>query len=219
MIKAKISPLGKITFEEQCYIHASSQVLSPIDVGAYTYFGSDCMIGSLNIGRFCSVAPGVKIGLGEHEVKYVSTHPFFYNSKNGFSIPSGIGVPRDLKLKKHTSARIGNDVWIGANSIIARGVNIGSGAVVAAGSIVNKNVEPYSIVGGVPAKHIKYRFEQETINRLLSIEWWKFELSNFIGLDSTDPKVFLDSLELINEKKEANYQKFLMLSSGENIKI
>jgi acetyltransferase-like isoleucine patch superfamily enzyme len=207
MINARILPSGRIGYEGQCYFHSGSQVLSPIDVGAFTYFGDGCMIGSLNIGRFCSVAPDVKIGLGEHEVSHVSTHPIFYGAKNGFAVPDGIGTVRDLKLPKHAATKIGHDVWVGANSVISRGVKIGNGAVIAAGAIVNKDVEPYSIVGGVPAKHIKYRFDADTIERLIKSEWWNLDVSNFIGVDASDPNAFLDALDKIENKKLANYPK------------
>ena len=186
-------------------------MISPIDIGAFTRFGDGCTIGSVNIGRFCSVAAGVKIGLGAHETTHVSTHSIFHGAKNGFSVPDGIGAIRDMKLPKHAAVKIGHDVWIGANAVIMRGVRIGHGAVVAAGAIVNKDVEPYSIVGGIPAKHIKYRFDKETIERLLQAEWWNYDVKCFVGLDASNPNAFLDGLDRLGSKKIAVYKKIIKL--------
>jgi len=123
-----------------------------------------------------------------------------------------------MRLPKHAAAKIGHDVWIGANAVIMRGVKIGNGAVIAAGAIVNKDVEPYSIVGGVPARHLKYRFDKETIERLLKSEWWNLDISNFIGIDASDPNVFLDSLDGIENKKNATYRRITKLHTGEIIR-
>lgn len=100
MLSVQMTPQAKVSFEEQCFFHASGLVVAPINVGAFSYFGANCMLGGFTMGRFCSVAPGVKIGLGEHETGYFSTHPFFFGSKNGFKIPDGIGMQRDLSQQK-----------------------------------------------------------------------------------------------------------------------
>lgn len=81
MLSVQMTPTAKVSFEEQCFFHASGLVVAPINVGAFSYFGANCMLGGFTMGRFCSVAPGVKIGLGEHETGYFSTHPFFFGSK------------------------------------------------------------------------------------------------------------------------------------------
>lgn len=218
MLYAKMSPSAKVDFEEQCFMHQTAHVIAPMRVGAFTYFGEGCLLGGCVIGRFCSIGPGVKIGLGEHEVGHFSTHPFFYGSKNGFKIPDGIGVERDLKQKKYAVPRIGNDVWIGANVVIRRGVEIGTGAVIAAGAIVSSDVQPYSIVGGVPSKHIKFRFDDSVILELLESKWWDYDMSNFVGLDSSEPKEFLRQFSEIKDKKLAEYKTLTKLSSGEVIK-
>lgn len=217
MINARISPLAKVHFEGQIYLHPSSLVIASVNIGAYSYFGNECMIGGCIVGRFCSIGPGVKIGLGEHETNHISTHPFFFGSKHGFNIPDGIGLPRDMTQKKHSIPRIGHDVWIGANAIIRRGVNIGTGAVIAAGAVVNKDIQPYSIVGGVPAKHISFRFDEPTINDLLQSQWWEYDLTAFIGLDVCNPAEFLRKLNLLDNKKFANYPKRTQNAVGEVI--
>ena len=218
-IKCHLPENIKIFYEEPVNIPASCSVLSSISIGAYSYFGSDCLIGGCSVGRFCSIAPRVTIGLGNHEISHISTHPIFYGSKAGFAnVPDDIGVCRDLTLKKHQNPQIGHDVWIGAGAIISRGVSIGTGAIIAAGSVVTKDVQPYEIVGGGPAKHIKWRFEEYIIERLLKSEWYNYELRTFVGLDSSDCGKFLDLFETMS-KQIARYARYVKLSTGEVRKI
>lgn len=193
--KARFSGPSKAIYEQPCMANSATSVIGLCEFGAYTYFGDDCIIGSCKIGRFCSIAPGVKIALGEHPLHHVSTHPFFFGSKNGFKFPDGVGSPRPLNEKKYSAAVIGNDVWIGANAVICRGVTIGNGAVVAAGAVVTNDVAPYSIVGGLPAKHLKYRFDQVTIDALMASEWWDYTAESFVGLPAEEPLQFVEMLK------------------------
>ena len=137
-------------------------------VGAYTYF-SCCAIGNAKIGAFCSVASGTRIGgLGTHPVNMLSTHPIFY------SIAKQCGTTFSDKsyFKEFKETTIGNDVWIGTNAIILDGVNVGNGVIIAAGSVVVKDVPDYAVIGGVPAKIIRFRFSDEEIALLSRIKWW-----------------------------------------------
>lgn len=196
-----------INFEEECYIHHTARVLGYLKIGAFSYIGYNCLIGASTIGRFCSVAPGVSIGLGEHDTTLFSTHPIFYGSKHGYDIPDGIGVPRS-QIPPLTI--IGDDVWIGTNAIILRGVKIGKGAVVAANAVVVKDVPPYSIVGGVPAKTIKKRFESSIIEKLTNLDWTSLNLSCFIGCDVRETQIssLIDYIQkaLTDKKNIANYK-------------
>ncbi|QMU27568.1 CatB-related O-acetyltransferase [Adhaeribacter radiodurans] len=136
-------------------------------IGSYTYFSGYNLIVNSNIGKFCSIGLFVSICPGKHPTStFVSTSPVFYSlHKPTFSSFQA--------FNESGGVEIGHDVWIGSNSIILDDVKIGHGAIVAAGSVVNRDVEPYAIVGGVPAKLIKKRFSDETIDKLLNSKWWE----------------------------------------------
>ena len=142
-----------------------------VDVGLYTYgscFSNGFNIGGkVKIGRYCSFAGNVKYYGANHPMNYVSMSPFFYNKKwGGF----------DVKDVERSTLKIGNDVWIGYNVIITNKCqNIGNGAVIGAGSIVTKDVPPYSIVAGNPAKIIRYRFNDEIIKEIEKCKWWELK--------------------------------------------
>jgi acetyltransferase-like isoleucine patch superfamily enzyme len=122
----------------------------------------------LKIGNFCSIADNVNIYLGgNHRTDWVTTYPFGHINKNIFDTFDGVGHP-----STKGDVIIGNDVWIGSNVTIMSGVTIGDGAVIANNSHVVRNIDPYSLVGGNPAKLIKYRFTPEQIEKLLNIKWW-----------------------------------------------
>ena len=146
-------------------------------VGKHTYGHNTIKIfewgegAKLRIGSFCSIGVNVMIYLGgNHRTDWVTTYPFGHINQHIFSNFNGEGHP-----KTNGDVIIGNDVWIGANSVIMSGVKIGDGAVIANNSHVVKDVEPYSIVGGNPAKFIKYRFDEIIINKLIEIKWWELE--------------------------------------------
>ncbi len=118
-------------------------------------------------GNFCSIAENVKIYVGgNHRMNCVTTYPFGHIYKNIFS------ATKEGHASSKGNVIIGNDVWIGENATIMSGVKIGDGAIIGNSSLVTKDVEPYSIVGGNPAKLIRYRFEKEQIDKLLKIKWW-----------------------------------------------
>ncbi|CAH7484674.1 conserved hypothetical protein [Vibrio chagasii] len=163
-----------------------------VEIGKYSYVsGPNTTINSAEIGRFCSIAMGVKIGLDEHDYSLVSTHPFLYSKKFGDF------VKKNGSKQKKIRPVIGNDVWIGANAVINRGVTISNGAVIAAGSIVTKDVPPYSIVAGIPATIISKRFDDDVIQELANIDWceWSDEkIKN--SLDSFyNVRTFIDSIK------------------------
>lgn len=213
----EMTSFTNITYEDPCRIHSSCKIMGQFNIGAYSYLGENCLVGGAIIGRYCSIAPGVKIGLGEHEPNHISMHPIFFGSKHSFNIPDRIGTQRDLTLKKHQIPKIGHDVWIGANVVICRGVEIGNGAVIAAGSIVRENVESYSIVGGVPAKFIKLRFSKDIISELMELNWWDYELENFVGIDTSNVEGFIEIFKK-KKKSKAKYNVYIRNSEKEILK-
>lgn len=151
---------------ENCAINNS-------EINSFTYLGKNCQVQNTSIGKFCSIANNVLIGLGNHPLDMFSTSPLFYRKKNTFSLNL---VQQDLNFEEYKPIHIGNDVWIGSRAIILDGVVIGNGAVIASNSVVTRNVDPYAIVGGIPAKLIKSRFSDEKIAELLHQKWWDWEL-------------------------------------------
>lgn len=143
-------------------------IISNCSIGSHTYIQKNSTIFNAEIGKFCSIASGVTIGPGIHKTDGISTHPTFYLKNT--PLVKIFSKTNQFETSKQTI--IGNDVWIGEKAIVIDGVRIGTGAIIAAGAVVTKDVEPYSIVGGVPAKHIKYRFNLNTREQLLASQWW-----------------------------------------------
>ena len=146
-------------------------------IGYGSYIGKNSRISGY-IGRFCSISDNVIIVNGCHPTHTIaSTHPAFYSINNcvglDFCHNQIFDEFRFADEDNKYDVVIGNDVWIGNNVTILAGVKIGDGAIIAAGSVVTSDVSPYSIVGGVPAKHIKYRFTDEQISKLLQVKWWE----------------------------------------------
>lgn len=140
-----------------------------VKIGRYSAIGVSSNVSNAVIGNYSIIARNCDIGLGPHPTNYLTCHSIFYkNAPWGFH-PEWV-APIDFESDKVTV--IGNDVWIGAKSTIMDGVCIGDGAIVAAGSVVTKDVSPFAIVGGAPAKLIRYRFSPEIISRLEEIQWW-----------------------------------------------
>lgn len=161
-------------------------------IGKYSYCSYDCKFENTEIGSFCSISDKVYIGGAEHPLNWTSTSPVFQHVKH--SGPTKRFSRFELPPIKRTI--IGSDVWIGHAATIKQGVNVGVGAVIGSNALVTKDVPPYAVVGGVPAKIIKYRFDEDIITALLNSEWWMMsdeELSKYAYLIK-DPKAFLNSL-------------------------
>ncbi|MEX9251077.1 CatB-related O-acetyltransferase [Pseudenterobacter timonensis] len=144
-------------------------------LGKYTYISDESRIRDATIGAFCSIGRNVKIGLGFHPISYISTSPFLYRKSflgiKGFS-------EKDLFIEQdYRATAIGNDVWIGDNVLVCGGCNIGDGVVIGAGSIITKDLAPYGIYAGVPAKLIKKRNDKYQLEEGQLESWWNHEES------------------------------------------
>ena len=193
---------SKVQIEAPCSIAAD--LISNSTVGYMTYIRKGGDLNGVNIGRYCSIATEVKFGPGSHPIDWVSTHPFQSNSSKPLSIFADyekIAGTCDYKSGKHRSI-VGNDVWIGQQAMIMKGVTIGDGAIVAARAVVTKDVPPYAIVAGVPAKVVKYRHPDHIIEALLDIKWWNYDLSNVDKSLWDKPEAFIaDFYRLLDSGK------------------
>ena len=160
--------VGRSAFGDRCFLQRNCMVYDST-LGRYSYAGKNATIWHAEIGSFCSISWNVSIGGANHDYTRLTTHSFLYDREDFDLMPEGEeGYDRFAE-----PCVIGHDVWIAANACVCRGVTVGTGAVVAAGAVVTRDVEPYTIVGGVPARPIKKRFSDDVIARLLASEWWE----------------------------------------------
>ncbi|MEZ8109564.1 CatB-related O-acetyltransferase [Vibrio splendidus] len=141
-------------------------------IGVYSYTGRNTTILHTQVGSFCSISWNVSIGGANHDYSRIAQHSFLYDDTSKIRHCSS-GVEYD---RFSDQLSIGSDVWIACGVVITRGVTIGDGAVVGANAVVTKDVPPYAIVAGNPAKVIKYRFSPEIIDILLTIKWWNWPI-------------------------------------------
>ena len=151
----------------------NTNVVSPfflhhIVLDDYSYIARNCNATNVKIGKFCSIGPNFCCGLGLHPTDGISTAPMFYSKAK----QNGVSLVNEVVYEEQKQTIIGNDVFIGANVTIVDGVKIGDGAVIGAGAVVVRDIPPYAVAVGVPAKVIKYRFDEQTIKRLLEMQWW-----------------------------------------------
>lgn len=159
----------------------SNCIINHSNIGNYTYIGRNSLIQNTTIGNYCSISHEFNCGLGNHPLDQFSTSPIFYRKNNPLHLSI---VTKDTEFQEYKPISIGHDVWIGSRVTILDGINVGNGAVIASGAVVTKDIPPYAIVGGVPAKIIKYRLTENS-NDNIQKNWWYNDphtiLSNIIN--------------------------------------
>lgn len=156
---------GDAVLGRACTLAPQVEVGPGVRIGDYSYLNTGSIIASGCVGKFSSIGYYCQIGMPEHPITFLSTSPRTYGKRNIFDI-----APYWQDIVNPPS--IGHDVWIGSHAVVLQGIVIGDGAVIAAGAVVTKDVPPYAIVGGVPAKVLRYRFPDAIIERLLTWRWW-----------------------------------------------
>ncbi|UCV29983.1 CatB-related O-acetyltransferase [Ferribacterium limneticum] len=141
-------------------------------LGRLSYVSPYSVIANCDLGAFCSIGPGVRVGPGFHPMNWISSHPAFYSD----AMQANFSFTKSKKYSDSKRVKIGNDVWIGANALVLDGVSIGNGAVIAAGAVITKDVLPYAVVGGIPGRILRMRFDNDKIEQLLSWQWWNLPL-------------------------------------------
>lgn len=172
-----------------------SRISSGTSWGRFSYISDYSFVWSgVSIGRYTSIGNNCSIGARHHPTTWLSTHPI----QNGFAdVDFG-----ERKWPDYVPAVIGNDVWIGANAVVLEGVRVGDGAVIAAGAVVTRDVRPYEVVGGVPARYMRRRFRASIIERLERLRWWDLPVEDLRGVPFDDIEAALDFLEKRDPRRE-----------------
>jgi acetyltransferase-like isoleucine patch superfamily enzyme len=180
-------------------VYGKTNIQPHCRVGKYTYLADGCYLtAGAEVGNYCAISRNVDIGGVAHPTAFLSCHPFQYNSKH-FDFVEGYSTHRRVRHSGGGEARIGHDVWIGTKAVIKAGIEIGTGAVIGAASVVTKSVPPYAVVVGAPAKVLRYRFEPPLIERLLASQWWELEPVDLDGLPFDDVPMALDQISRLRQ--------------------
>lgn len=192
-------------FEDYLMIRKNVEFHGDVKIGLFSLINKYTVITTCvkSIGRFCSIGPNVYIGASNHDLRQTSSRGMqdisaFLNLEISDSLTKDLVIKQN-ELNKDTF--VGHDVWIGGHSIVLNGVTIGDGAVIAANSVVMKDVEPYTIVGGVPAKFIKYRFDEEIIDQLIKIDFYNKPLNEIVEFIKKNPKAMVYVNEFIKLRR------------------
>jgi acetyltransferase-like isoleucine patch superfamily enzyme len=169
------SVINESVINDHCKV-SNNVSINKSELGTYSYVSENCRISNSTIGKFCSIGPGVTIAGGKHPVSFLSTSPVWYST----SRQNGTTFSDKNYFEESSPVTIGNDVWIGTSAYISDGVRIGNGAIIGAGAVITKDVAPFSVVGGVPAKEIKKRFSYERIEAIEKIKWWEWNEEKLI---------------------------------------
>jgi acetyltransferase-like isoleucine patch superfamily enzyme len=197
----KLNPGARIiqsTIRGPLYLNRNTQLGPDVVAGKYVGMNESCFIARATIGAFCAIGARTAINPFNHPTDWLSTNEFQYHPKSF----DWVDEYNDFKRLERTpdmfaQVTVGNDVWTGHNVNVMPGVSVGDGAVIAAGSVVTKDVPPYAIVAGVPATVKRLRFSEKVVERLLRAKWWDLELRQLSGLPFRDVERCLDMIEAI----------------------
>jgi len=193
----KLMVHGDAVVERYCTFTNSRTI--PFALGSMSYTKSELSTGT-SIGRYCSIGLGVSIMGDPHPLDRISTSPFTYHrglpGVKSYLAESGVERYQTISYDKAVrDVIIEHDVWIGDGALLARGVRLGTGCVIAARAVVTRDVLPYEVIGGMPARTIRFRFPEELRERLLESAWWRYAPDVIMALDPTDLPSFLDRLD------------------------
>lgn len=150
-------------------------ILREVSVGDFSYFERHAEAIYTTIGKFCSIAANTRLNALEHPIERITSHKVSYRPNEYFR---WLGVDADFKARRQAkTVRIGHDVWIGHGAVVAPGVAIGNGAVVGANAVVTRDVQPYEIVAGAPARQLRFRFEPDVRARIEALAWWDWPVA------------------------------------------
>jgi len=159
-----------VVLGDGCSLSRGVELGPGVRIGDRSYINSGTIIASGRVGRYCSIGSNCQIGMADHPLEFLSTSPLLYGPRNIFE---------DGSHWEHygEAPEVGSDVWIGAQVFVRQGVTVGHGAVLGAGAVVVKDIPPYAIAAGVPARVLRYRFSPATVERLLDSRWWEMPVS------------------------------------------
>ncbi len=200
-LKVLLNPpaLKKCNIDKTSAVCSKSE-LNAVSIGRYSYVGNQCLMVNVKIGSFCSIADNCYIGAENHPIMRVSTSPVFHQGRN--VLKKNFANFKKIEVETTT---IENDVWIGRGSSIKSGVTIGNGSIVGMGSVVTKNIPPYEIWAGIPARKIRDRFSQEEKKAFEKIKWWEWSDEIIMSRSNLfdNPEHFI--LSIYGEKNNENF--------------
>ncbi|SHF98017.1 hypothetical protein SAMN05444339_1332 [Loktanella atrilutea] len=193
---------------------SESRIFHDFSIGAFSYLTGGFFYHT-HIGRYCSLASDLHVGQGNHPIDWLSTHPFQYQRLK-YVVGSGyadreiyyedVEKADNSTVVKPIKTIIGSDVWIGYGAYIKNGVTIGDGAVIGARSVVTKDVPPYAIVVGHPARVIKYRFDEDVCQRLIKSHWWRYSPWQLRHVNFTDISKAIEQIEKMTDDGTPDYK-------------